>query len=34
VRGDASFDGLGEVLPEVEPVGDLDRVGRAGAGTV
>ena len=27
VGGDALLDGLGEVLPQVEPVGDLDRVG-------
>nr|WP_254550952.1 hypothetical protein [Catellatospora tritici] len=34
VLGDAPFDGGGEVLPQVEPVGDLDGVGRAGAGAV
>jgi hypothetical protein len=34
VRGNASFDGLGKVLPQVEPVGDLDRVRRSGTGTV
>jgi hypothetical protein len=34
VRGDGPLDRLGEVLPQVEPVGDLDRVRRPGAGTV
>jgi hypothetical protein len=34
VGGDALLDGLGEVLPQVEPVGDLDRVRCAGAGAV
>jgi hypothetical protein len=34
VRGDAPLDGLGEVLPQVEPVGDLDRVRCPGAGPV
>jgi hypothetical protein len=34
VRGDAPLDGLGEVLPQVEPAGDLDRLGRPGAGPV
>jgi hypothetical protein len=34
VRGGAPLDRLGEVLPEVEPVGDLDGVRRSGAGTV
>jgi hypothetical protein len=34
VGRDALLDGLGEVLPQVEPVGDLDRLRRAGAGTV
>jgi len=34
VGGDALLDGLGEVLPQVEPVGDLDRVRRAGPGAV
>jgi hypothetical protein len=34
VRGDAPIDGLGEVLPQVEPVGDLDRVRCPGAGPV
>jgi len=34
VRGDAPLDGLGEVLLQVEPVGDLDRVRRPGAGPV
>jgi hypothetical protein len=34
VRGGALLGRLGEVLPEVEPVGDLDRVRRSGAGTV
>jgi hypothetical protein len=32
--GDALLDGLGEVLPQVEPVGDLDRVRRSGSGPV
>jgi hypothetical protein len=32
VPGDASFDGLGEVLPQMEPVRHLDRVRCAGAG--
>ena len=32
VPGDASLDGLGEVLPQMEPVRDLDRVRCAGAG--
>ena len=31
VRGDALLDGLGEVLPQVEPVSDLDRVRCPGA---
>jgi hypothetical protein len=34
VRGDAPLDRLGEVLPQVEAVGDLDRAGRSGAGAV
>ena len=34
MRGDAPLDRLGEVLPQVEPVGDLDRVRRPGAGAV
>jgi hypothetical protein len=34
VRGDTPPGGFSEVLPQVEPVGDLDRVRRAGAGTV
>ena len=34
VRGGAPFDGLGEVLPQVEPVGDLDRLWCPGAGPV
>lgn len=34
VRGDAPLGGLGEVLPQVEPVGDLDRVPGAAAGGV
>ena len=34
VRGDAPFDRLGEVLPQVEPVSDLDRVRRPGPCTV
>ena len=34
VGGDALLDGLGEVLPQVEPVGDLDRVRRPGPGSV
>jgi hypothetical protein len=34
VRGDAPLGGFGEVLPQVEPVGDLDRAGCAGAGPV
>jgi hypothetical protein len=33
VRGDAPLDPLGKVLPQVEPVSDLDRVRRPGAGT-
>lgn len=32
VRGDALLDRFCEVLPQVEPVGDLDRVRCAGAG--
>jgi hypothetical protein len=34
VRGDAPFDGLDGVLPQVEPVGDLDRLRCPGAGPV
>ena len=34
VRGDAPLDGLGEVLPQVEPVGDLDRLRCPGPGAV
>ena len=34
VRGDAPPDRLGQVLPQVEPVGDLHRVRCAGAGPV
>jgi hypothetical protein len=34
VPGDAAFDGLGEVLPQMEPVGDLHRVRRAGTGSL
>jgi hypothetical protein len=34
VRGGAPFDRLGEVLPKMEPVSDLDRVRRPGAGAV
>jgi len=34
VSGNALPGGLGEVLPPVEPVGDLDRLRRAGAGSV
>ena len=34
VRGGASLDGLGEVLPQVKPVGDLDCVRCPGAGPV
>ena len=34
VGGDAFLHGLGEVLPQVEPVGDLDRVRRPGARAV
>jgi hypothetical protein len=33
VGGGALLDGLGEVLPQVEPVGDLDRLRRPGAGS-
>jgi hypothetical protein len=31
MASDAPFDGLAEVLPQMESVGDLHRVGRAGA---
>jgi hypothetical protein len=34
VGGGALLDGLGEVLPQVEPVGDLDRVRCPGPGAV
>jgi hypothetical protein len=34
VGGDALPGGLGEVLPQVEPVSDLDRVRRPGPGAV
>jgi hypothetical protein len=34
VGGDALLDGLGHVLPQVEPVGDLDRVRCPGPGSV
>ena len=34
VGGDALLDGLGQVLPQVEPVGDLHRPGRTGPGPV
>jgi hypothetical protein len=34
VGGDALLDGLGEVLPQVEPVGDLDRLRCPGPGAV
>jgi hypothetical protein len=34
VGGGALLDGLGEVLPQVEPVGDLDRLRRPGPGSV
>jgi hypothetical protein len=34
VESNAGFDGGAEVLPEMEPVCDLDRVGGTGAGTI
>ena len=34
MRGNALLGGGGEVLPQVEPVGDLDRLRRPGAGAV
>jgi hypothetical protein len=34
VGGDAGLDGPGEVLPQVEAAGDLDRARRPGAGAV
>jgi hypothetical protein len=34
VGRDALLDGLGQVLPQVEPVGDLKRVRRPGTGSV
>jgi len=34
VRGDQSLHVLAQVVPQVPPVGDLDRVGRTAAGAV
>jgi hypothetical protein len=34
VLGDAPFDGGSQVLPQVEPGGDLDGVGCAGTGAI
>jgi len=34
VAADRTLDRFGQVVPQVEPVGDLDRVRRSGAGAV